>query len=428
MEEQYKDTKIGRIPKDWEVDSVKNVCKVVTSGLAFDVFENNKLNEGVKVIFTKVSDMNLVGNERMIIRGVNEGFFSKEFVSSNSVLKPKSIVFPKRGAAIKTNKKRINSTHIILDPNLIAISFKEDSTVDYVFLYHYFLSIDLMSFQDDGVIPQLNKRDIEPFKIPIPPLPEQQKIAEILSTVDEQISTTQAIIDKTKELKKGLMQKLFFQGIGHTEFKDTKIGRIPKDWEIIYLKDLCTLITDGSHYSPVPIKENTEFLIATVKDVYNGILNLEKCVNISEVEFHKLAHNNCVPEFGDVLLSKDGSVGRTCVWDETNNIAILSSLALIKPNLSKIQSDYLKHFLDSPMSQSWLKRLMGGSALQRIILRDIRKLTVCLPKTSEQQKIADILSEADAKIKKEEKEKAQLEQLKKGLMQQLLTGQKRVKI
>ena len=129
-----------------------------------------------------------------------------------------------------------------------------------------------------------------------------------------------------------------------------------------------------------------------------------------------------------MLLTKDGSVGRTCVWDTTNNIAILSSLALIKPIENKILSDFLKHFLDSPMNQSWLKRLMGGSALQRIILRDIRKVIVSLPQISEQQKIAEILSEADFKIEKEEHKKAKLDKLKKGLMQQLLTGKKRVKV
>jgi type I restriction enzyme S subunit len=75
------------------------------------------------------------------------------------------------------------------------------------------------------------------------PLPEQQKIAEILSTVDEQISTTQAIIDKSKELKKGLMQKLFSEGIEHTEFKDTKIGRIPMDWEVVKYGEIAEIIS-----------------------------------------------------------------------------------------------------------------------------------------------------------------------------------------
>ena len=205
---EFKDTKIGRIPKDWEVVMLKDVCKVVTSGFSFDVFEKSKLDDGVEVLFTKVSDMNLVGNERIITNSVNKGLFSNEFVSSNSVLKPNSLIFPKRGAAIKTNKKRINGKHIILDPNLIAVSFDDEGTVNYLFTYYYFVNFDLMKIVEDGTIPQINKRDIEPFKIPLPPLAEQQKIAEILSGADAKIEKEEQEKAQLEELKKGLMQQL----------------------------------------------------------------------------------------------------------------------------------------------------------------------------------------------------------------------------
>jgi type I restriction enzyme S subunit len=205
---EYKDTKIGRIPKDWEVVMLKDVCKVITSGFSFDVFEKSKIDDGVEVLFTKVSDMNLAGNERIITDSVNKGLFSNEFVSSNSVLKPNSLIFPKRGAAIKTNKKRINGKHIILDPNLIAVSFYDEGTVNYLFTYYYFVNFDLMKIVEDGTIPQINKRDIEPFKIPLPPLKEQQKIAAILSKADAKIEKEQTQKAQLEALKKGLMQQL----------------------------------------------------------------------------------------------------------------------------------------------------------------------------------------------------------------------------
>jgi type I restriction enzyme S subunit len=90
----------------------------------------------------------------------------------------------------------------------------------------------LASFANVSKVYGITKGNISNVPIVIPTLPEQQKIAAILSTLDEQISTTDKIIEKSKELNKGLMQKLFSEGIGHTEFKDTKIGRIPKDWEV----------------------------------------------------------------------------------------------------------------------------------------------------------------------------------------------------
>ncbi len=205
---KFKETKIGRIPEEWDVKSVKDVCNVVTSGLPFGTFIENKLDSGKKVIYMKVSDMNLPGNEKFIISGVNEGYFSDEFIISKSVVKPQSIIFPKRGAAIQTNKKRINSTFIILDPNLIAISFLDDSMVKHDYLYYFFQTVDLIRLQDNATIPQLNKRDLEPFKVPIPPIDEQNQISQILSEVDAKIEKEEATKAELEQLKKGLMQVL----------------------------------------------------------------------------------------------------------------------------------------------------------------------------------------------------------------------------
>jgi len=399
-----------------------------------------KTNQGVnttteKVKYNPSGDYMVIRSNNLSNNSIN--WVNVEFIDSitydrlNKDVKPKindvlysnigsalgyaSVVFDTRDFVIAWNVFRIQPKVEIIEPSFLA----------------YFLNYrrkEIRRLETQSTMPFINGKVMLNIPIPLPPLPEQQKIAEILSTVDEQISQTQAIIDKSKELKRGLMQKLFSEGIGHTEFKDTKIGQIPKGWEVYYLRDLCSLITDGSHYSPTPLKDYSGYLIATVKDVYNGILYLDKCANISQEDYKQLEHNNCVPAKNDVLLSKDGSVGRTCIWDNYKNIAILSSLALIKVKQENITHMYLRHFLDSNLNQNWLKRLMGGSALQRIILRDIRKLTICLPPFPEQQKIAEILSEANNKIAEEESHKKQLEELKRGLMQQLLTGKKRVKV
>lgn len=204
---EFKDTKIGRIPKDWEVKKLKEVGKVITSGISFDKFESNRTDKGVKVLFTKVSDMNLPGNERVLKSSVNEGLFKREFVDSNSIVEPESLIFPKRGAAIKTNKKRICGENIVLDPNLIAVSLDSDKA-NYLFVYYFIMTFDLMRIVEDGTIPQLNKRDIEPFKIPLPSLPEQNKIAEILSEADKKIEKEEQYKFELEQLKKGLMQQL----------------------------------------------------------------------------------------------------------------------------------------------------------------------------------------------------------------------------
>jgi type I restriction enzyme S subunit len=423
LQDTYKDTKIGRIPKDWEVVMLKDVCKVITSGFSFDVFERSKIDDGVEVLFTKVSDMNLAGNERIITDSVNKGLFSNEFVSSNSVLKPNSLIFPKRGAAIKTNKKRINGKHIILDPNLIAVSFYDEGTVNYLFTYYYFVNFDLMKIVEDGTIPQINKRDIEPFKIPLPPLKEQQKIAAILSTVDEQISTTDKIIDKSKELKKGLMQKLFSEGIGHTEFKDTKIGRIPKDWEVRNLNKCCGINKDSLSSST---KEDYSFYYLDLSLVKKGIIDFPN----AKVDF-KNAPSRARRKIkkGDILMStvRPNLLGNGYINFDSEEYIASTGFAVLS-NYKETNGEFLYHYLYSHNMQSQIERMLVGSNYPAINNKDVSILKIPFPLLKEQQKIATILSEIDAKIEKEQTQKAQLEQLKKGLMQQLLTGKKRVTI
>ena len=423
LQDTYKDTKIGRIPIDWEVVMLKDVCKVITSGFSFDVFEKSKIYDGVEVLFTKVSDMNLAGNERIITDSVNKGLFSNEFVSSNSVIKPNSLIFPKRGAAIKTNKKRINGKHIILDPNLIAVSFYDEGTVNYLFTYYYFVNFDLMKIVEDGTIPQINKRDIEPFKIPLPPLKEQQKIAAILSTVDEQISTTEKIIEKSKELKKGLMQKLFSEGIGHTEFKDTKIGRIPKDWNTLKINQVADCYGGTTPSTTVEEYWNGDILWATPSDITKN--KSEYLLNTSRkiTEQGRASKNLRFVKKNGLLMTSRASIG----FLNISNGDVVTNQGFI--NIECKDNFHYKFFyywvLDN---RKKLLSLSQGSTFLELYRKTFSKISILTPPLPEQQKIADILSEVDAKIENEQAKKEQLEALKKGLMQQLLTGKKRVKV
>ena len=97
---------------------------------------------------------------------------------------------------------------------------------------------------------------------------QQQQITEILSTVDKSIEKTDAIIKETRQLKKGLLQKLFTEGIGHTRFKETKIGKIPEEWEVGRLDNWLDLITYG-FTNPMPTTNSGPYMI-TAKDIYDG--------------------------------------------------------------------------------------------------------------------------------------------------------------
>ena len=165
------------------------------------------------------------------------------------------------------------------------------------------------------------------------------------------------------------------------------IGEIPKEWEIRKLKNICKRITDGSHFSPE--RQTDGYPYITVSNVYDGNVHLDEALRIKKEDFDLLVANGCKPENGDVLLSKDGTVGRTAVVQNVNYV-VLSSLGILTPAYD-CKSQYLKYLLDSDSLQRQMQLAMAGSALRRITIIKINELVGILPPLSEQQKIANYL-------------------------------------
>lgn len=149
--------------------------------------------------FVKVEDLNNCEKYQVI---------SREYSNDVKNIVPRqSIIFPKRGAAISTNKVRINSIDILIDTNLMAVTPTKSVLVE--FLYYSILRIGLYRIADTSTIPQINNKHIEPFEMLIPSLQEQQKIADCLTALDDQIQAQTQKIESLKLHKKGLMQQLF---------------------------------------------------------------------------------------------------------------------------------------------------------------------------------------------------------------------------
>jgi type I restriction enzyme S subunit len=277
--------------------------------------------------------------------------------------------------------------------------------------------------------------NITPFKnlkIPLPPLPEQQKIAEILETIDNAIEKTDKIIEKYKRIKQGLMQDLLTKGIDENgnirnekthKFKDSPLGRIPEEWEVVRLGEVSNKIIDGTHFTPQYSEDGIPFL--RVVDLQGSTVNLDNVMRISPQE-HRILSKRCFPEYGDILLSKNGTIGISKVVDWKWEFSIFVSICLIKPKHEKVINIYLKYFLDS----EWIKKQIVKSTKQLSVvnlhLEEIREFFILLPPLPEQQRIAEILSQTDQTIEKEQQYKEKLQKIKQGLMQDLLTGKVRV--
>ena len=214
--EPQKQTEIGLIPESWETPTVEAVCTIKASAMSYKQLEDApNVPNGIRVVGIKVSDMNLPDNE-IEFRSANlERFLSKKEALKRTV-PDNSIVFPKRGAAIATNKKRLTTSRTVLDPNLIAVIPSE--AVNHRYLFHWFNTFDLKKITDPGPTPQLNKKDIAPLKFPMPPFAEQEAIAVAIDAAEEKTTLNGRKRDQLKDLFRTLLHELMTAKIRVDEF------------------------------------------------------------------------------------------------------------------------------------------------------------------------------------------------------------------
>ena len=179
------------------------------------------------------------------------------------------------------------------------------------------------------------------------------------------------------------------------------------------LGDVCSLITDGSHFSPKDI--GTGYPMLSVKDMKEKDFSFDGCKHISEEDYQTLLRNGCQPKKGDVLLAKDGSYFKYAfIVEEERELAVLSSIAILRPKVDIIDPRYLREFL---MADSTYKTVslnyISGTALKRVILQGIKKINVPLPAIEDQRKIAEKFIKLDQLIALRKEQLAKLNQLVK---------------
>lgn len=183
------------------------------------------------------------------------------------------------------------------------------------------------------------------------------------------------------------------------------------EWKEVRLGDVCSKITDGSHFSP---KAQTEgYPMLSVKDMREYDFDFSNCKKISYEDYLKMERDGCVPQIGDVLVAKDGSyLKEIFICKEQREIALLSSIAIFRPNSQLIDSRFLCYCLKSPRVYNYISlNCVSGSALPRIILKDFKGVNIRVPSLDDQRRIASILSSLDRKIELNNKINADLEEI-----------------
>jgi type I restriction enzyme, S subunit len=268
-----------------------------------------------------------------------------------------------------------------------------------------------------SAINNLKDSDVEDYLFSFPPITEQKKIASILTSVDEVIDNTQKQIDKLQDLKKATMNELLTKGIGHTEFKDSEFGKIPKNWECYELGQLCTF-TQGVQISlDETLRKNRE---GYIRYLYINDFSSERNLRFIKDEFptkivkdKELVMANTGHSAGTIFRGKHGVL--------SNNAFKIS----IKKN---IESEYLFHFLSTDTYWFNIGKLFNTAGQPHVGHSNIAKLQFFCPPLDEQEKIISIIQKIDQNIFDKNRKVSKIQSIKKSLMQDLLTGKVRVKV
>jgi len=411
------------IPKEWEVVRLHEIFGVyggTTPSTSKKEYWNGEI---LWVTPTDVTKLNrkvyLEETEKKITDKAVKGSFLK-------ILQEGTLLLTSRATIGFT---AINAKPVTINQGMTALIPKERTKIATLFYAYYFqlLKPYLEQLGAGSTFKEVSRNTIKNLKLPLPPLPEQQKIAEILSTVDSAIEKVNQAIEKTQRLKKGLMQELLTKGIGHNEFKDTEIGRIPKEWEVKKVVDLFKVET-GTTPSTKQKEYWDEGHINWITPADMSKLNGKIYIKDSERKITEKGlqeTNLTLMPTGSIIISTRAPVGYVAVIED-NATFNQGCKGLIPRNTDEINPEFYTYYLLS--KKTALEHSSGGSTFKELSKNTLEKFKLPLPPLPEQQKIAEILSTVDKRLELLKKKKEKLERIKKGLMNDLLTGKRRIRI
>jgi len=420
LPEGFKMTELGALPEEWKVVKLGEVADISSGGNAP---QGDKYFNGDKP-FVRVSH----------IDNQNYSVNKYDLINDNAIndyrlkLFPKdTIIFPKSGATVYLEKRAMLPIDAYVVSHLCTVISNKEEAIQH-FLFYVLISLKLAKEKADGY-PTLNISEVKRIPIPLPPLPEQQKIAAALSAVQEAKEKTEAVIAATKALKKSMMKHLFTYGPVSPEetetvlLKETEIGPVPEDWEVVRLGEVGEF-QYGYTETASSKKIGPKFLRITDIDLTGSKIkwaDVPYC-KISDKDYLKY---KLIDE--DILFTRIGATtGKTCIVKSPPESVFASYLIRFKVDLEKALPFFIYHFTTNKGYWNQINASKEGKLKKGVSSSQLKIFQIPLPPLPIQQKIASILSAIDAKIEAEENKKKALEELFKSLLHNLMTAKIRV--
>lgn len=298
--------------------------------------------------------------------------------------------------------------------------------VDIDFLHGYLRLYPLSGEHAKTTLPSLQKPDLEDYKLPFPPLPEQKRIAHVLSTIQMAIEAQERVINANREFKRSLMHRLFTYGpsVDEHQTEETEAGLVPKSWPITNLGDVLRATQYGLS---IRADQDGTYPMLRMNNIMDGYIDMSdlKYIELDDDDLVKYRVNR-----GDVLFNRTNSyelVGKTGYFDRDDNAVFASYLIRVVPDEKQLLPHFLSYYLNWSQTQQRLKMLATrGVSQSNISATKLKRLLIALPPLHEQEKIILILKKVDEVVLTAERRRAALEAVFKSMLQQLMIGRIRV--
>lgn len=419
---------IGEIPEEWTKDKVIRLFNVIGSGTT----PKNITSDFPCVNWIQSGDINgsLISDCKNNI--------SKSIVSQYSALKIYAapfIVIAMYGASvgnisISLINGCVNQACCVLSTSICNLN--------YAFYAIKSSQNYLVRKAIGGGQPNINQDTIKQLWLPLPALPEQERIAAFLDAecaeIDAVLEKTRASIEEYKKLKQAVITQAVTKGIrGDRPMKDSGIewiGDIPAEWEIRKIFRAINNVGDIDHYMPDSVDDGIPYLMTGDLQEKLSDVNLKRCKKVSFQDYEMLSSKIRVSK-GDVIFARYATIGTVCFADTEDNILVSYACLIIKPNSSLLYGEFLFYYLKSTAFLEEIKQYIKANTQANVGLDSVSKAKIALPSVHEQQKIVEYLRDKckkiDALIAKKQQYITEIENYKKSLIYEYVTGKKEVR-
>lgn len=441
MTEARKATVVGNVPASWDIRLLEEVSDFITKGGTPTTYGFDWADESNGVPFFRSE---CVTDNGFNPKGMNFIPIEADRQMSRSEIKPGDLLMTITGNIGRVAKapERFSTANINQHIARIRILNKESADVDYVYhgLKHRAYSTYYRAILTGQAYPQISLQQVRETPIALPPLPEQKKIAAVLSAVDEKLNIIARQIEANRTLKQGLMQTLFSRGVGaqdasdrwapHAEFKDSELGEIPVGWTVAPLGELIEKLMDFRGRTPKKLGMDWGGGVIpalSANNVRMGYIDFDRECYLGSDELYAKWMVQGNTRKNDLVFTMEAPLGNVAVIPDDRKYILSQRVVLLRVN-QRVKHSYLFQYLRSDTFGKILEANSTGTTAKGIQQKRLVPLPVVLPPPEEQGRIADILGTIDRKLDALLSKQFRHQTLKRGLMQKLLTGEWRVSL